>query len=215
MGNSSPSNTVNVTSKTPLQPSSVVTDSATVSVVDNGTCSDNQACTVGDHCVAGSCQPTGQVDCSDNDPCTLDQCDEGTGCFNTFSEGETCDDGDPCTQVDICLADPGGCVGLKPLGSPAEVTGLGFDDKTTFSWGSDATAFTYDAVRGSTSAFPVGPGGAEEVCFNNLASTSTSDATLPGANAGFWYLVRGENTCAPAGSWGDATSGPRSTTTCP
>ena len=36
-----------------------------------------------------------------------------------------------------------------------------------------------------------------------------------GAGAGFWYLVRGRNTCAPAGTWGNATSGPRSTTTCP
>ncbi|HET9301075.1 MAG TPA: hypothetical protein VFO11_14085, partial [Candidatus Polarisedimenticolaceae bacterium] len=215
VGSSTLNNTVNVTSKTPLQPGSVVTDSASVNVVDAGTCSDGLACTTGDHCQAGSCQPTGQIDCSDSDPCTLDQCDEATGCFNTFSEGEVCDDGNPCTQVDICLADPGGCVGLEPLGSPGEVTGVGFSNKTTLSWSSDATAFTYDAVRGSTSAFPVGPGGAEEVCFNNLNSNSTSDATLPGANAGFWYLVRGENTCAPAGSWGNATSGPRSTTTCP
>jgi uncharacterized repeat protein (TIGR01451 family) len=214
-GNSTLNNSVSVTSKTPLLPGSITTDSLSVNVVDDGTCSDGQACTVGDHCVAGSCQPTAPLDCSDSDPCTLDQCDEATGCFNTFSEGEICDDGNPCTQVDICLSDPGGCVGLEPLGSPGEVTGLGFDSKTTFSWGSDAAAFTYDAVRGSTSAFPVGPGGADEVCFNDLAGTSTSDATLPGSNAGFWYLVRGENTCAPAGSWGNATSGPRSTTTCP
>jgi uncharacterized repeat protein (TIGR01451 family) len=207
-------NTVNVTSKTPVTPGSVMTDSVSVDVTDG--CSDGLACTVGDHCEGTTCVATAPNDCNDSDPCTLDSCEEPSGCINSFSEGELCDDGDPCTSIDICLADPGGCVGFKPLGSPGEVTGVGFSDKTTLEWGSDAAAFTYDAVRGNVSALPVGPGGGDEICFDGISGTSTTDATLPGSGVGFWYLVRGENTCgAPAGTYGNATSGPRSTTTCP
>jgi uncharacterized repeat protein (TIGR01451 family) len=62
-----PSNTVNVTSKTPLQPGSVLTDAVSINVIDSGACSDNQACTIGDHCQGSTCVPTGPLDCSDSD----------------------------------------------------------------------------------------------------------------------------------------------------
>jgi uncharacterized repeat protein (TIGR01451 family) len=53
-------------------------------------CNDNLFCTVGDVCSGGSC--TGAPNpCNDADPCTIDQCDETSGCFSSFSEGEICD----------------------------------------------------------------------------------------------------------------------------
>ena len=206
---------MNVTSKTPVTPGSVLSDSVSVDVVDTGSCNDGLFCTIGDHCDARELRGHRAQHVQRLRPLHPRPCEEGTGCSNNFSEGEICDDGDPCTSIDICLAGPERCEGFEPLGSPGEVNGLGFDDKTTFSWGSDAAAFTYDAVRGNVSALPVGPGGGDEICFDGISGTSTTDATLPGSGASFWYLVRGENTCAPAGTYGNATSGPRSTTTCP
>lgn len=40
-------------------------------------------------------------DCDDQDPCTADACESGTGCVHSPAEG-SCDDGDPCTTGDAC-----------------------------------------------------------------------------------------------------------------
>ncbi|MGB0590295.1 MAG: LamG domain-containing protein [Myxococcota bacterium] len=53
-------------------------------------------------CVAGICVPDAGLDCDDGNPCTLDTCDEATGCLNEPTEG-SCDDGNPCTLDDSCL----------------------------------------------------------------------------------------------------------------
>lgn len=78
---------------------------------------------------------------------------------------------------------------------------------------------TYDVVRGGIAALPVGPGGGDESCFDNLSAASVSDSTVPASGAGFWYLSRGENTCGN-GTYGTqgvhGTPGAtRITTTCP
>jgi hypothetical protein len=76
-------------------------------------CDDGNACTA-DACnpVTGNCQTPILKDCSDGDPCTLDDaCDPASGdCINTHSAGAACDDGDACTANDACLAG-GGCAG--------------------------------------------------------------------------------------------------------
>jgi hypothetical protein len=88
-------------------------------------------------------------------------------------------------------------------------------DKATYSWSAAASATRYDVVRGSTGAFPVGPGGGDEVCFDNLAVTTLVDSTVPAPGGGFWYLSRGENTCG-IGTFGNQSNGsPRTTTSCP
>jgi hypothetical protein len=88
-------------------------------------------------------------------------------------------------------------------------------DKATFSWAPTASATTYDVVRGSTGALPVGPGGGDEVCFDDLPGPSVIDVTVPAAGSGFWYLARGENACGN-GTFGNRSNGaPRITTTCP
>lgn len=113
---------VSVTSKTNLTGDSVLSASTSTPINDPGTCDDGQFCTGGDHCESGAC--VGSFACEDNDPCTLDTCDEeNSACSNSFSPGEVCDDGNPCTSAegDICLdfdpntGEPGnGCYGLLP-----------------------------------------------------------------------------------------------------
>jgi hypothetical protein len=110
-----------------------------------------------------------------------------------------------------------GCGGGTPVGSPNEVTGDTFaSDKQTFSWSAAALATQYDVLRGDLSALPVGPGGGDESCFDNVAGTSTVDASNPGAGSGRFYLVRGQNSCAAPGTYGTTSNlAPRVSTTCP
>jgi hypothetical protein len=130
------------------------------------------------------------------------------------SNGTPCDDGDPCTAGDACGS--GVCTSGSPVTGPAETNGMSVAaDKQTYSWSAVPTATRYDVVRGSTGAFPVGPGGGDETCFPDLPGPSLSDATLPAPQTGFWYLSRGENACS-VGTYGLQHDGtPRVTTTCP
>lgn len=68
--------------------------------LEAGECLDGDACTQGDHCVAGVCVGE-SLECADDNPCTDDSCDQGTGCQylpNTLD----CSDGDACTLGDTC-----------------------------------------------------------------------------------------------------------------
>ncbi len=70
---------------------------------------------------------TDDMECNDDDPCTIDYCDGETGsCYHEPDplcadpcEGVMCDDGDPCT-MDYCDALTGGCI-YEPI--PDCVTG--------------------------------------------------------------------------------------------
>jgi hypothetical protein len=82
-----------------------------------------------------------------------------------------------------------------------------------------AMSTRYDVVRGTVLALPVGPGGGDETCFDNLGGPSLNDPTPPAVGSGFFYLSRGENTCGN-GTYGTqgvhgAPGAPRTTTTCP
>ncbi len=118
---------------------------------------------------------------------------------------------DSCAAV--CNPGPG-------MSAPAEAQNLLVSaDKRTISWSAVASATRYDVVRGSTAALPVGPGGGDEVCFDNLPGPSLVDTAVPAPNAGFWYVSRAENSCGN-GTYGTqrpngAPSSPRVTTTCP
>lgn len=75
-------------------------------------CDDGLACTLGDRCVAGACQPTGLVDCSAlDDACLAGVCQEPDGQCVTqpADEGQPCDDDLFCTADDAC--DQGECRG--------------------------------------------------------------------------------------------------------
>jgi len=79
---------------------------------DGSPCSDNNACTQADACLAGRCTGTNPVDCISHDEChDVGVCDPTTGqCSNPAkADGSVCDDGDACTQADSCR--DGVCVG--------------------------------------------------------------------------------------------------------
>jgi len=174
------------------------------------------SCDDGNACTADSCNPvTGcqndAIVCDDLNVCTTDSCNPATGCVFT-NNNIPCDDGNACTSGDTC---GGGVCSGTPIGSPGEVTGVVFADKSTINWSATAPATSWDGVRGLVSALPVGPGGGDEVCAGGLGAPTVVDGAIPALNQSFWYLFRGANACAPAGTWGNATSGPRVTTTCP
>jgi len=202
---------------------------------------------VGDAC---DCNPanSGIGSCEDKNPCTDDICNPPTGCThllnanpcdddNVCTTGDTCNlgvctggaplacsDGDPCT-ADLCNpACPGfinPCYHTPISGPTAEAQNVSAAaDKTTYNWEAVPGATRYDVVRGLGSAFPVGPGGGDEVCFDNLPAPTLNDPVVPASGTVFWYLPRGENSCGNGpygnqGLTGGAPGAPRVTTTCP
>jgi hypothetical protein len=78
-----------------------------VHTLNNAPCDDGDLCTVSDSCETGVCQPGPALSCTDDNPCTDDDCKPGVGC--TYSHNDSpCDDGQVCTDVDICAG--GVCV---------------------------------------------------------------------------------------------------------
>jgi hypothetical protein len=86
---------------------------------DDTPCDDLDACTEGDACLAGACAGTPFVVCQAKGPCyEAGVCDPATGlCSDPLAPaGSACDDEDPCTEEDICIA--GDCAG-QPVGPEA------------------------------------------------------------------------------------------------
>ncbi|MBI5608463.1 MAG: hypothetical protein HY902_06240, partial [Deltaproteobacteria bacterium] len=76
-----------------------------VAKADTTPCDDGNACTKADTCLAGVCTGGAAVACDDDNLCTNDKCNPLSGCLNLPVTATTdCDDGDPCTQGDACLA---------------------------------------------------------------------------------------------------------------
>jgi len=168
----------------------------------------------GRYCV-DICSPS--VSCGDGNSCTTDTCDSVTGCV-FGNNSDACSDGDACTTNDTCGR--GVCKGGTAITAPPEIQSIAVAaDKATYSWPAATYATQYDVVRGGTGSFPVGPGGDEEVCFDDLPGTTLSDPAVPDPGSGFWYLARGENACG-IGTYGTqgehgAPGVERVTTTCP
>lgn len=134
-------------------------------------------------------------------------------CVHTATnEASACSDGNSCTINDACAS--GSCVGTT-ITAPAETQNVLAASKTIYTWNATPNTTRYDVLRGAVSALPVGPGGADEVCFDDLASATVTDATTPSPGTGFWYLSRAENACGN-GTYGTQKNGtPRTSTTCP
>ncbi len=80
---------------------------------EGGQCSDGDNCTTGDTCIGGFCTGVPQ-NCNDNNPCTLDTCDQVLGCVQSVPQTFiTCDDKNACTANDTCSN--GFCVGTLPV----------------------------------------------------------------------------------------------------
>jgi hypothetical protein len=174
-------------------------------------CNDDDACTDDTCDPVDGCRNSPTV-CEDENPCTTDTCNSATGCVYT-NNTNPCDDVNACTVNDTC---GGGVCSGAPL-TLNEATGLTFaSDKVTVNWSAVPNATEYDAIRGELSGLPVGPGLGDEICAPDLATPSLTAGGDPASGQGFWYLSRASNnTCSLSGSWGNATSGPRVTTTCP
>jgi|GEM_PF-1863236 len=107
-----------------------------------------------------------------------------------------------------------GCHSGPAITAPGSVGTITATSKTHFDFPAVSGATRYDVLRGLTAALPVGPGGGDEVCANDV-SNSITDTEKPSSGTAFWYLARAENTCGN-GAWGNQSNGtPRVTTTCP
>ncbi len=69
---------------------------------------DENACTQGDFCANGSCEPGPPIDMDDENSCTTDVCIKGVVEHQPLTQGQ-CNDGDECTTGDACYL--GNCVG--------------------------------------------------------------------------------------------------------
>jgi len=100
---------------------------------DGTTCDDFDACTVGETCQAGICQPTQRVDCSGLDAlCQVGVCDPATGACSVqpAADGTSCTDSNLCTAADQCLS--GQCVGAeKDCSAGADACRVGVCEPTT------------------------------------------------------------------------------------
>lgn len=69
----------------------------------NGTpCRDRDACSIEDKCTNGVCAKGLDLDCSDTNPCTQEECDPTKGCTSKILNGTPCSDGNACTPQDQC-----------------------------------------------------------------------------------------------------------------
>ncbi|MCH8854052.1 MAG: hypothetical protein IID41_15590, partial [Planctomycetes bacterium] len=72
-------------------------------------CDDGDVCNGAESCdPVNGCQPGTPLECDDGNPCTDDSCDPASGCVFT-PNNNPCDDGDPTTCNDLCIA--GECSG--------------------------------------------------------------------------------------------------------
>ena len=188
---------------------------------EGSACSD--ACTANGACQNAVCAGPDTVVCSPSDVCHVaGTCNTTTGiCSNPARvDGAACDDVNACTTSDACYG--GVCAG-EGVPSPEEVDdGVRVAQSNgiaTISWNPAPGATAFEVLRGLVSALPVGPGGNDEVCLDQgLVGTSTTDAADPDPGEGFWYVIRGTNSCGK-GPHGFALQGgitiPRFSTTCP
>eukprot|EP01114_Cavostelium_apophysatum_P007181 TRINITY_DN18_c0_g1_i7.p1 TRINITY_DN18_c0_g1~~TRINITY_DN18_c0_g1_i7.p1 ORF type:complete len:836 (-),score=207.16 TRINITY_DN18_c0_g1_i7:132-2639(-) len=102
--------------------------------VDDVPCDDLDACTVGDTCVSGKCNPGKPTTCPDSSTCRKFFCNSETGrCDTNDLNGLVCDDRNACTLNDTCTN--GMCSGIRDEDSentvcnpvtPANTTALVF-----------------------------------------------------------------------------------------
>ena len=90
--------------------------------VANGTaCSDGNGCTQADTCQAGACTGGSPVTCAPLGQChAAGVCNPATGACSDppLPDGTVCNDGNPCTQIDTCVA--GACTGASPVACSAQ-----------------------------------------------------------------------------------------------
>jgi hypothetical protein len=163
----------------------------------NGTfCTDNNACTTGDACLFGACQPGSAVPCTASDQChEVGTCNPATGvCSDPVKQGSPpCDDGNACTQTDLCIG--GVCTGSNPLPCPApDQCHVGFCDSGT---GACSSAPLSGTACDDGDACTVGDTCQAGVCTSGTLSTgpvvpaALSASSSPGGVALSWTASPG------------------------
>ena len=80
---------------------------------DQNACADEDHCNGEESCLDGLCLAGTPLECGDENPCTLDECDPDSGCvYGPYSEGQ-CADEDVCNGAEECVN--GECVGGEAL----------------------------------------------------------------------------------------------------
>ena len=159
-------------------------------------CTDDNACTLGDVCIAtGYCKPGKPALCDDLNGCTIDACVPSTGCAHTIKTGAGCDDGNACTTGDTCN-DKALCGGSPASCDDGRTCTKDSCDKTagcvnaalTGASCSDGDACTVgDICLGSGACAP----GSKQVCDDN--KTCTTDRC--DAQKGCEFKVRDKESC--------------------
>jgi hypothetical protein len=165
---------------------------------------------VGNAC--DNCVATANADQANDDSDSLgnacDNCDlaanEDQADFDADGAGDVCDaddDGDGTPDTADCAPFDSGVTDV-PASSDA---GLLWTDASTLTWDPVPEAADYDVYRGTIPA----SGGIvyDHTCFDSdVVGTSTSDASVPAAGSGWYYLMSGSNVCG-AGSVGFDSAG--------
>ncbi len=85
-----------------------------VPVADGTACSDGNLCNGLELCVAGKCEAGTPPAVDDNDPCTIDSCNEASGASHVAAaDGTPCPDGNRCNGDELCVA--GTCAAGTPV----------------------------------------------------------------------------------------------------
>ncbi len=144
---------------------------------------------------AGHCKSTADGD-TDGIADSMDNC---PGISNPTQDDQDADGvGDAC---DCAPMDPG------TAKAPEEIRSLGSEaDRNTLDWCPSpplaGSGTVYDVPRGSLDELPVG-NGASETCLppGSFSTSTATDPAIPQTGRGFWYLVRGRNSCG-TGTYG-------------
>jgi Cys-rich repeat protein len=147
---------------------------------EGGACNDSDLCTTGDVCTGGACGGT-PVDCSGlATVCRSAACNPSTGSCETTSinKGAACDDGNLCTQTDVCTG--GVCAGM-----PADCSALN----------SGCLVGVCNTGTGACEQVPAGEGGA---CDDGNLCTQ-NDICISGSCAGTAVNCSSLNTACTLG----------------
>ena len=179
---------------------------------------------VGDAC--DNCPAVSNTNQADRDHDRFgDACDLCPDTFDTAQVdtdhdgiGDNCDsdsDGDGVPNATDCAPfDP------RFWSAPGEVDFLTLaSDNETIAWApqtaGDGSPVSYDLAKGRLSVLLGSGDFSSSICALAHGTTpSGSDATVPPASEGFYYLARARCGCGP-GSYGAGTGGPRNVTGCP
>ena len=87
--------------------------------------------------------------------------------------------------------------------APGEVLGLAFEDSQTLAWNTEHSAGSYNLYRDLLSSISgLGYGSCEQ---QDIAGSTTNDASIPPQGDGYFYLVTVENRLAEEGTKGSAS----------